>query len=137
MTWQARKRAWERERLDPVRARSPERSPRFTTISDVEVARLYGPWDWVPSNGEPGAGGATGADGDDTTGRDPAGAGGPTAVDHRGDRLRAGRWDAFDPLRDIGFPGEPPFTRGVHPTGYRGRAWTMRMFAGFGAAEDT
>ena len=37
----------------------------------------------------------------------------------------------------IGFPGEPPFTRGIHPTGYRGRLWTMRMFAGFGAAEDT
>jgi len=34
-------------------------------------------------------------------------------------------------------PGAPPFTRGIHPTGYRGRAWTMRMFAGFGAAEDT
>jgi hypothetical protein len=42
-----------------------------------------------------------------------------------------------DPLRDIGFPGEPPFTRGIHPTGYRSRLWTMRMFAGFGAAEDT
>src|SRR6188474_2692652 len=39
--------------------------------------------------------------------------------------------------RDIGFPGEPPFTRGIHPTGYRSRLWTMRMFAGFGAAEDT
>ena len=37
----------------------------------------------------------------------------------------------------IGIPGEPPFTRGVHPTGYRSRLWTMRMFAGFGAAEDT
>ncbi len=37
----------------------------------------------------------------------------------------------------IGLPGEPPFTRGVHPTGYRSRLWTMRMFAGFGAAEDT
>ncbi|MGZ8514428.1 MAG: acyl-CoA mutase large subunit family protein [Candidatus Limnocylindrales bacterium] len=37
----------------------------------------------------------------------------------------------------VGFPGEPPFTRGIHPTGYRGRLWTMRMFAGFGAAEDT
>ena len=37
----------------------------------------------------------------------------------------------------IGLPGEPPFTRGVHPTGYRSRHWTMRMFAGFGAAEDT
>ena len=43
----------------------------------------------------------------------------------------------LDPLRDIGFPGEPPFTRGIHPTGYRSRLWTMRMFAGFGAAEDT
>ena len=37
----------------------------------------------------------------------------------------------------IGLPGESPFTRGIHPTGYRGRLWTMRMFAGFGAAEDT
>ena len=38
---------------------------------------------------------------------------------------------------DIGLPGEPPFTRGIHPSGYRSRLWTMRMFAGFGAAEDT
>ena len=43
----------------------------------------------------------------------------------------------LDATRDIGFPGEPPFTRGIHPTGYRSRLWTMRMFAGFGAAEDT
>ena len=48
-----------------------------------------------------------------------------------------GDGDAFDPSRDIGEPGEPPFTRGIHPTGYRGRLWTMRMFAGFGSAEDT
>ena len=39
--------------------------------------------------------------------------------------------------RDIGFPGEYPYTRGVHPTMYRGRLWTMRMFAGFGSAEET
>ncbi len=39
--------------------------------------------------------------------------------------------------REIGFPGEYPFTRGVHPTMYRGRLWTMRLFAGFGAAEET
>ena len=39
--------------------------------------------------------------------------------------------------RDLGFPGEYPFTRGVHPTMYRGRLWTMRMFAGFGTAEET
>jgi methylmalonyl-CoA mutase N-terminal domain/subunit len=37
----------------------------------------------------------------------------------------------------LGFPGEFPFTRGVHPTGYRGRLWTMRQFAGFGTAEET
>jgi methylmalonyl-CoA mutase N-terminal domain/subunit len=43
----------------------------------------------------------------------------------------------IDYLRDIGFPGEPPFTRGVHPTGHRGRLWTIRMFAGFGTVEET
>ncbi len=37
----------------------------------------------------------------------------------------------------IGYPGQPPFTRGVHPTMYRGRVWSMRMFSGFGAPEDT
>lgn len=42
-----------------------------------------------------------------------------------------------DPARDIGLPGAYPFTRGVHPTGYRGKLWTMRMFAGFGSAEET
>jgi methylmalonyl-CoA mutase N-terminal domain/subunit len=42
-----------------------------------------------------------------------------------------------DPERDIGVPGSFPFTRGVHPTGYRGKLWTMRMFAGFGSAEET
>jgi len=39
--------------------------------------------------------------------------------------------------RDINFPGEFPFTRGIHPTGYRGKIWTMRQFAGFGSPEDT
>ena len=42
-----------------------------------------------------------------------------------------------DYLRDLGLPGEYPFTRGVHATGYRGKLWTMRMFAGFGTAEET
>jgi methylmalonyl-CoA mutase N-terminal domain/subunit len=40
-------------------------------------------------------------------------------------------------MRDIGFPGQYPFTRGVQPSMYRGRLWTMRMFAGLGTAEDT
>jgi methylmalonyl-CoA mutase, N-terminal domain len=43
----------------------------------------------------------------------------------------------LDYLRDLGLPGEYPFTRGVHPTLYRSRPWTMRMFAGFGTAEET
>src|SRR5437879_2428799 len=37
----------------------------------------------------------------------------------------------------IGFPGEPPFARGIHPTMYRGRLWTMRQYAGFGTAKET
>src|SRR3954447_2192064 len=122
MTWSARKRAWEARRLAPALDRSPERKRRFSTISDTAIDRLYGPWSWQP-----------GPDGD------PAGGGGPTLVDHRGDRLRpeTSRWADADPLRDVGLPGEPPYTRGIHPTGYRSRLWTMRMFAGFGAAEDT
>jgi methylmalonyl-CoA mutase N-terminal domain/subunit len=43
----------------------------------------------------------------------------------------------LDYERDLGFPGQYPFTRGVHPTMHRGRLWTMRMFAGFGSAEET
>lgn len=40
-------------------------------------------------------------------------------------------------LRDLNFPGEYPFTRGIHANGYRGKIWTMRQFAGFGSPEDT
>ena len=95
-----------------------ERRQRFSTISDVEIGRLYGPDSWVGAS---------------------AGGGGPTSVDHLGDPLRkgAGEWSGFDPERDIGIPGVPPFTRGIHANGYRARLWTMRMFAGFGSAEDT
>jgi methylmalonyl-CoA mutase N-terminal domain/subunit len=116
--WRERDRAWREQTLDGATQRSPERRPRFSTISDVEIERLYTPLDWE---------------------RTGAGGGGPTAVDHLGDRLRSGEgaWSDFDPVRDIGYPGEAPFTRGIHPTGYRTRLWTMRMFAGFGAAEDT
>jgi methylmalonyl-CoA mutase N-terminal domain/subunit len=42
-----------------------------------------------------------------------------------------------DELGDLGFPGEPPFTRGAHPTMYRSRLWTIRPLAGFGTPEDT
>jgi len=117
--WDERRDAWERERLEPAVRRSPERLARFSTISDTEIDRLYGPWSWASDRGRPGGGG------------------GPTLVGRDGRPLRRGRWEDFDPARDIGLPGEPPFTRGIHPTGYRARLWTMRMFAGFGAAEDT
>jgi methylmalonyl-CoA mutase N-terminal domain/subunit len=89
--------------------RPTERRERFSTISDVEIRRIYGPDD--------------AAGGDGTTGRaEGSAAGAPPAV---------------DATPTIGEPGAPPFTRGIHPTGYRGRLWTMRMFAGFGSAEDT
>ncbi len=85
------RRRWETTSLRDGLARQPERLPRFSTISDLEIARLYGPED----------------------------------IAH------------LKVLRDLGLPGAYPFTRGIHPTMYRGRLWTMRMFAGFGAAEDT
>ena len=43
----------------------------------------------------------------------------------------------FDPDRDLGFPGEFPYTRGIQPTMYRGRLWTMRQYAGFGTAAES
>jgi methylmalonyl-CoA mutase N-terminal domain/subunit len=121
--WAERRQAWRIERLAPSLDRLPERLSRFSTLGDLPIEGLYGPWDLA---GEPGGG-------------DLPGPGGPTAVDHRGDPLRegAGRYADADLLRDVGLPGEPPFTRGIHPTGYRSRPWTMRMFAGFGSAEDT
>jgi methylmalonyl-CoA mutase N-terminal domain/subunit len=114
--WRDRERRWRHGTLAEARRRAPERGDRFSTISDVEIDALYGPGAWAEEH---------------------AGGGGPTALDGRGMALRRGRWDDFEPLRDVGLPGEPPFTRGVHATGYRSRLWTMRMFAGFGAAEDT
>src|SRR3984885_7335950 len=43
----------------------------------------------------------------------------------------------LDAERDLGFPGEFPFTRGIQPTMYRGRLWTMRQYAGFATAEES
>src|SRR3979490_3521601 len=43
----------------------------------------------------------------------------------------------WSPGKDLGLPGAPPYTRGIHSTMHRGRLWTMRQFAGFGTAEDT
>jgi methylmalonyl-CoA mutase N-terminal domain/subunit len=82
---------WERETLEPVIKKRPERRQRFETVSLDEVGRLYTPADV-------------------------------------GD---------VDFERDTSFPGEFPYTRGIHPTGYRGKLWTMRQFAGFGTPEET
>ena len=43
----------------------------------------------------------------------------------------------WEPARDLSTPGEFPYTRGIHPTGYRGKLWTMRQFSGFGTPEQT
>ena len=48
------------------------------------------------------------------------------------DRDSLAGWDAAEKL---GAPGKPPYTRGVYPTMYRGKLWTMRQYAGFGTAE--
>lgn len=45
--------------------------------------------------------------------------------------------ESHDYEQDLGMPGEYPYTRGIHATGYRGKGWTMRMFAGFGTAEES
>ena len=61
-----------------------------------------------------------------------------TVSNHEVDRLYTPEDVAdIDYDEDLGYPGEPPYTRGPYPTMYRGRTWTMRQFAGFGTAEET
>jgi methylmalonyl-CoA mutase N-terminal domain/subunit len=61
-----------------------------------------------------------------------------TVSNHEVDRLYTPEDVAdVDYDEDLGYPGEPPYTRGPYPTMYRGRTWTMRQFAGFGTAEET
>ena len=90
-TAEAEKERWEKETLDPVLAKTPERKKTFQTVSLEEVDRLYTPIDVADVNFE----------------------------------------------NDISYPGEFPYTRGIHATGYRGKLWTMRQFAGFSTPEET
>jgi methylmalonyl-CoA mutase N-terminal domain/subunit len=83
--------SWEKDCYQPSLSQSSERLSRFSTVSDLEIKKLYGPEDIAQ----------------------------------------------LDFLRDIGFPSQYPYTRGVQASMYRGRLWTMRMFSGFGSAEDT
>jgi methylmalonyl-CoA mutase N-terminal domain/subunit len=87
-----RRRTWEKRTLGPSLERLPERNVPFTTVSGMEIGRLYGPEDLGPD---------------------------------------------WKPEEKLGYPGEYPYTRGIHPTMYRSRLWTMRQFAGFGTAEQT
>ncbi|TET75789.1 MAG: methylmalonyl-CoA mutase [Dehalococcoidia bacterium] len=82
---------WEEEVLQGSLEALPESQETFTTISGLEVKRLYTPEDISD----------------------------------------------LDYVQEQGFPGQYPFTRGIHPTMYRARPWTMRMFSGLGSAEDT
>jgi methylmalonyl-CoA mutase N-terminal domain/subunit len=88
------RRNWEKDVLQDILDRHPERKERFVTGSDLEVERLYLP-DGVPNGDDEGYG------------------------------------------EKLGFPGAYPFTRGIQPTMYRGRLWTMRQYAGFGTAEES
>ncbi|MCB0036736.1 MAG: methylmalonyl-CoA mutase, partial [Anaerolineales bacterium] len=85
------KQRWEKETVEPVINRFPERKEQFQTSSDIPVERVYTPADET-ANGY---------------------------------------------LDKLGFPGEYPFTRGVQPTMYRGRLWTMRQYAGFSTAKES
>ena len=112
--WREHEEQWRNERLGPALDKGPERKQRFITQSGVEIDRLYTPTDLHDATNDPDRG-------------RPRYRFSPPADANPG-------WDEVD---DLGLPGEPPYTRGIHPTGYRGRLWTMRMFAGFGTAEDT
>jgi methylmalonyl-CoA mutase N-terminal domain/subunit len=81
---------WEKETLEPVINKIPERKRNFEGVSLEPVNRLYTEADTEHIN-----------------------------------------------QKEISYPGEFPYTRGIHPTGYRGRLWTMRQFAGFGSPEET
>src|SRR5919106_5494394 len=112
--WREHQDRWDSERLKPALERAPERRPRFITQSGGDIGRVYTPADLADPANDPDA-------------HRPRYRFSPSADERAG-------WDEID---DVGLPGEPPFTRGIHPTGHRGRLWTMRMFAGFGTAEDT
>ena len=90
MSIQESKQRWQKETLDPVLQRFPERHEQFETSSGSPIDRIY-----TPFNSDP------------------------------------------DYESNLGFPGEYPFTRGVQPTMYRSRFWTMRQYAGFGTASES
>ncbi|GIK66410.1 MAG: methylmalonyl-CoA mutase [Chloroflexota bacterium] len=87
------KKSWEKQAVEPLLKKAPERRDRFDTSSGIPIERLY-----IPENGS--------ANADEYSAK-------------------------------LGFPGEYPFTRGVQPTMYRSRFWTMRQYAGYATAEES
>ncbi len=61
----------------------------------------------------------------------------PLPIVVTGENVASSNHTEWDPERELGYPGEFPFTRGVYPTMYRGRLWTMRQYAGFGSASES
>jgi methylmalonyl-CoA mutase, N-terminal domain len=98
---------WHDGPLAKFRSKAPERREHFTSTSGYEYPELAGPWNALGGAGIP-AGQPAGAEAR------------PTGYPEQ-----------------LGFPGEYPFTRGVQPTMYRGRFWTMRQYAGFSTAKAT
>jgi methylmalonyl-CoA mutase N-terminal domain/subunit len=90
MTLDQERQRWEREVLEPLTSRFPERKLSFQTLSGIPLPRVL-----TPQQGDP------------------------------------------KYLDQLGFPGEYPFTRGVQPTMYRGRLWTMRQYAGYASAAES
>jgi len=88
MSFESEQKRWEKEVLDPVLKKNPERKPDFTSPSGIPLPRVSLP-------------------------------------------------EESNYMEELGFPGEYPFTRGVQPTMYRGRLWTMRQYAGYASAEES
>jgi len=110
MSLQEQYKKWQENTLKKSLEKSPERKTRFETSSGIEIPRVA-----VPGASSP------------LTVR---------AASNGGTPVRDGNAEESY-LEKLGFPGEYPFTRGVQPTMYRSRLWTMRQYAGFGTAEET
>lgn len=87
------KKSWEKQAVEPLLKKAPERREPFSTTSGIPIERLY-----IPENGNT---------------------------------------EPNEYAAKLGFPGEYPFTRGVQPTMYRSRFWTMRQYAGYATAEES
>lgn len=116
---------WERLVLGPALKRVPERQKDFETEAGIPIARVY-----LPRTGDMTAPQGTRPDLPQI---------GIVSPDPSGDRVPGGGSghvpSAYE--EELGMPGAFPFTRGVQPTMYRSRFWTMRQYAGFGSAEET